>query len=241
MDYEQKYNEALKEIRELISLLKKNDVITDNGIIESNLQRIFPELAESEDKKIIEEIKFAVLQMPSEREDTKQRCLAWLEKQKEQKPIKQPKFKIGDVVKFKGFGDEPADDTPLKIVGYDNELYLFDNGTTDLFSEQNLYELVEQKPEERFEEAREKYQVEWSEEEYGRLFDIEHYLDGTLQLSPDRRIACIDFLKSLRPSWKPSEEQMTNLLRAEGRLRIEGESVLASKLAELYNQLKKLM
>lgn len=38
---------------------------------------------------------------------------------------------------------------------------------------------------------------EWSDEEYGRLFDIEHYLDGTLQLSPDRRIACINFLKSL--------------------------------------------
>jgi hypothetical protein len=50
----------------------------------------------------------------------------------------------------------------------------------------------------------------------------------------------IDWLKSLRPSWKPSEEQMTNLLRAEGRLRIEGESILASKLAELYEQLKKL-
>lgn len=53
--------------------------------------------------------------------------------------------------------------------------------------------------------------AEWSEEEYGRLFDIEHYLDGTLQLNPDRKIACIDFLKSLRPSWKPSEEQMEAL------------------------------
>ena len=41
--------------------------------------------------------------------------------------------------------------------------------------------------------------AEWSEEEYGRLFDIEHYLYGTLQLSPDRKNACIDFLKSLRP------------------------------------------
>lgn len=40
--------------------------------------------------------------------------------------------------------------------------------------------------------------------------------------------------------WKPSEEQMVTLLRAEGRLRIEGETVLASKLAELYEHLKKL-
>ena len=47
---------------------------------------------------------------------------------------------------------------------------------------------------------------EWSEEECGRLFDIEHYLDGTLQLSPDRKIACIDFLKSLRPQPKQKRQ-----------------------------------
>lgn len=49
------------------------------------LQFLIPELRESEDEMIIEEIKFAVIQMPSERQDTKDRCLAWLEKQKEQK------------------------------------------------------------------------------------------------------------------------------------------------------------
>lgn len=46
------YDEALKEIKELIALLKKNDVITDDGIIESSLQRIFPELAESEGENL---------------------------------------------------------------------------------------------------------------------------------------------------------------------------------------------
>ncbi len=97
----------------------------------------------------------------------------------------------------------------------------------------------EQKPADRFEEAREKYQVEWSEEEYGRLFDIKHYLDGTLQLSPDRRIACIDFLKSLRPSWKPSEEQMETLAYAINHYESDwGEN---KALRSVINELKKLM
>ena len=34
---------------------------------------------ESEDERIIEQIKFAVMQMSSDREDTKKECLAWLE------------------------------------------------------------------------------------------------------------------------------------------------------------------
>lgn len=53
-------------------------------------------------------------------------------------------------------------------------------------------------------EKQEEQKQGWSDAEYGRLFDIEHYLDGTLQLSPDRKIACIDFLKSLRP--QPKED-----------------------------------
>ena len=81
---------------------------------------------------------------------------------------------------------------------------------------------------------------EWSEEEYGRLFDIEHYLDGTLQLSPDRKIACIDFLKSLRPSWKPSEAQMRalNEIICLGEISYVGQE---EELIALKNKLKKLM
>ena len=68
--------EAIKKVRQM-SLPKETMEI---------LEALAPELNESEDKRIIEEIKFAVMQMPSERQDTKQRCLSWLEKQKEQKP-----------------------------------------------------------------------------------------------------------------------------------------------------------
>ena len=66
--------------------------------------------------------------------------------------------------------------------------------------------------------------AEWSEEEYGRLFDIEHYLHGTLQLSPDRRIACINFLKALKnrgnslksntnsPKWSEEDEAICGFI-----------------------------
>ena len=50
-------------------------------------------------------------------------------------------------------------------------------------------------------------------------------------------------LKSIRPQphWKPSEEQMKSLLQAEGHLRRYECREIARNIAELYNDLKKLM
>ena len=61
-------------------------------------------------------------------------------------PSVEPKFKIGDIIRFKGNETLKGEVEAHKIVGYDNELYVFADGTTDLFCEQDLYELVEQKP-----------------------------------------------------------------------------------------------
>lgn len=77
--------------------------------------------------------------------------LAWLEKQGEQKQKIQPKFKIGDTIRFKGNETLKGEAEVHKIVSYDNELYVFADGTTDLFCEQDLYELVEQKPNDKVE------------------------------------------------------------------------------------------
>jgi hypothetical protein len=65
----------------------------------------------------------------------------------------EPKFKIGDVIRFKGNETLEGEEETHKIVGYDNELYIFDDGTTDLFCEQELYELVKEPVSEEFEEA----------------------------------------------------------------------------------------
>ena len=72
-----------------------------------------------------------------------------LEKQGEKRHKIQPKFKIGDIIRFKGNETLNGEAETHKIVSYDNELYVFADGTTDLFCEQDLYELVEQKTTDR--------------------------------------------------------------------------------------------
>lgn len=51
----------------------------------------------------------------------------------------------------------------------------------------------------------------------------------------------IKSLRSLCPSWKPSEEQMTAIIRAWGILKLHEQEDVAKRLAKLYEQLKKLM
>lgn len=196
----------------------------------------------------------------------KDAVLNYIEKQKEQKPIKQPKFKIGDVVKFKGFGDEPANDTPLKIVGYDNELYLFDNGTTDLFSEQDLYELVEQKPAEWSEkdEVAIKMAIIALEDIYDERSPDDSYIGYDLPfneaakrlkaLSPQPNTVSIkDATKfgnleyergvkdGLNQHWKPSKEQMSMLLAVINEPNNAGSESCHISLKSLYNDLEKQM
>ena len=80
MTQEQKakaYDEALERAKKMMNS-KRSVIVKKQALV-----TIFPQLTESEDERIIEEIKFAVLQMKTSREDTRQRCLAWLEKQKE--------------------------------------------------------------------------------------------------------------------------------------------------------------
>lgn len=104
----------------------------------------------------------------------------------------------------------------------------------------------------RLKSLRPQPKIEWSEKEYGRLFDIEHYLDGTLQLSPDRKIACIDFLKSLpmrcpkkSDNWRPSEEQMEAFKGYIEEFQAKAEAAVGGwnnfdVMICLYEQLKKL-
>ena len=76
----------------------------------------------------------------------------------------EPKFKIGDIIRFKGNETLEGEEKTHKIVGYDNELYIFDDGTTDLFCEQELYELVKEPASEELEKASRNYA---DNEEYG--------------------------------------------------------------------------
>ena len=140
------------------------------------LEALAPELNESEDKRIIEEIKFAVMQMPSERQDTKQRCLSWLEKQKEQKPAELSEGTIRRGIREVGLTQHQID-----------------------WLKKNVCPQPKQ---------------EWSEEDESML----NRIIETLSLPPiyDTK-ACakmVSWLKSLHPSWKPSEEQILAIVEA---------------------------
>ena len=52
MDYKEKYENGVNELRNLRNRLMELNVINADGIINANLERIFPELRESEDEKI---------------------------------------------------------------------------------------------------------------------------------------------------------------------------------------------
>ena len=75
--------------------------------------------------------------------------------------------------------------------------------------------------------------IEWAETMSGQFRFVN--MDST----DFRKI--VTWLKSLRPSWRPSKEQMNLLLNIEGILRERLQYVKATQLAELYEQLKKLM
>ena len=116
---------------------------------------LIPELKESEGERIRKAIinEISLLEKESVIEQEKnvyQSWIAWLEKKGEQHKI-QPKFKIGDIIRFKGNETLKGETETHKIISYDNELYVFADGTTDLFCEQDLYELVEQKPADKVE------------------------------------------------------------------------------------------
>lgn len=87
--------------------------------------------------------------------------------------------------------------------------------------------------------------AELSEEETKDLVHILKVLDdcyvyGKHDLSKTDHDNLTSTIKSLRPGWKPTEEQMNLLLNIEGDLRAFQYNDKAKALAELYEQLKRL-
>ena len=148
MDYEKKYNEALEQAKRLYDGL---DGYSSNRKV---LEEIFPELRESEDETIIEGFRrlldgikrkggLTLNKVPLDK------CYAWLEKQKEQKPA-----------------DWSEDDERKRLACIDT-----------------INEVID------YERDR------WEDYNPGKPYrPITKYDEQ------------IDWLKSLRPSWKPSDE-----------------------------------
>lgn len=87
MDYEQRYNDALARAKEQLDGANVFDYDNEQIAhdIRNTVYNIFPELAESEDEKIRKELIAVIndLVLPDEQQS---RFIAWLEKQREQRP-----------------------------------------------------------------------------------------------------------------------------------------------------------
>lgn len=211
------------------------------------------ELSESENERIRKVIVKSIEEDSSvyEQEVSKESMLAWLKKQKEQKsridacgfPLRDEEesacsylerclspdmrniwYEACSEIKEKQKEQKPADYTAELKKCKDNPLYFYDK-----------YVSIKQKP------------AEWSEEDE----DMLNSCISSIEEAKENRYAYketdgdtsydheIEWLKSLRPSWKPSEEQMKALAWYSGNSAIPptGDKAIQS----LYNDLKKLM
>ena len=176
-----KFEDFLDKIQEALDNAKKQGHI---NVRVEDLESVLSELKESEDERIInalkEGFKYHQLFNPTFGGIPCIEIVNWLEKQGEQKPTDKvkPKFKVGDIIRFKGSETLEEEVEPHEIVSYYNELYVFADGTTDLFREQDLYELVEHKPSDKVET---KFKVgDWCiDNEDGVMFKIVKVLDNT--------------------------------------------------------------
>ena len=146
MDYEEKYNEALKRAKDLHDNYPYGEARNW-----WTCEKIFPELKESEDKRIREALIKGFQQYDKEckwGEFTTTEILSWLKKQGGEKEIETtPIFRIGDTLKKKG------KDYIFIVDRIQGGYYHCDHNAGAFFpiEEQDNWELVEQKPTDKIE------------------------------------------------------------------------------------------
>ena len=228
-NYEKRYKELINALQEA-----RNDESKKGYTFCSVIDSIVPQLAESEDEQfrkyilkcceetIIADDKGLELSMA-----TTKRLKAWLEKQREQKPVEA----ITD-----GLNTEFQKQVSYLIASVMNREYEYSQGYVNWVAQSLLgyaKNELEQEP------------VEWSEEDEVRYYSCLQQL-GTGNPSQPETINSKWFREHIypRPHWKPSEEQMNALWSAtEKYLESDDENVRKLRgevLESLYEDLKKL-
>lgn len=136
------YDEAIKRVENIKTGKCKTTFMFTEGLFE----HIFPELKESEDEKIKQElIEYHKIQafLDGKPNNKHVKFVAWLEKQGEQKPIKVPKFKVGDFIQFNGMGHTRY--TVKEVCGLSHYINTCNKRMDMSYTDAN-FELVEQKP-----------------------------------------------------------------------------------------------
>lgn len=144
MDYEQKYKDLVKAVKEL-----QEANPSDKGI-QNWVNKNIPELAESEDERIrkwivrtLKSLNNSSIQIDGAYEMMLS-AIAWLEKQGEQRPIT-PKFRVGDVI-------TNGKEFPYCTIEYiDEQVYYCDYTNIDIVDADKNWKLVEQKPTDKIE------------------------------------------------------------------------------------------
>ena len=225
----QRYDEALERANA--------EYEDDDRRFRATLERIFPELKESEDEKMLREIKRYIKEQGNKPTGLPNGTaavadmLAWLEKQGEQKPdIIIPKFRVGDTIRIKN-SDAEYTITEISNGYYSGRGWCLNIAAGD---ECGDYELVEQNHALNDEDIRRYNSILSSIKYCSEQYPCKKEYDND-----------IDWLKSLKDrvqpqnKWKPSEEQMAALLVAVGDEKKLGSNA-HKELYRLYLQLKKL-
>ena len=249
--YEKKYNDVL----EMARIWYNTAGITN--LDKEMLERLFPQLRESEDERIRKEIIEFVDTTTLSTDERHHRWIAYLEKQKEQKPnielIQRSWYMAG--YNDRKFGNEPKWIIKTGKGGPKHELN--PKYVQPLADEQKPAEDKYQQGLEATDRWQEGYEAgfnaaskpaEWSEEDERIRKAILGFLNpdkgGTKYSSNAELVEWSNWLKSLRPDsykncnsrWKPSEEQMEALMLA-----IEGKcpptSYMSRRLEDLYDGL----
>ena len=247
MDYKEKYENALGWMRGIYPNL--------TGSAKEDAEHYFPELAESEDerirKRLIEQVERwhecalenNVVQDIKDSAD----AITYLEKKKEQKPLSTEETELISVAFLEQLGytcippseQKPAEwsypygenETVDNLIGIAECLEMDGdcsfNGMTGTDCGKFLRDLAKREYESN--------PAEWSKEDEIMMKQLLAFLeDGKCVLQHDCSLYA-NWLKSLRPHWKPSEKQMKHLAAA-----IE-ESNNNPVLESLYHALKKLL
>ena len=202
MDNEKKYKDALERAKEIKEIMYSNLSTESCKAVSEYIDAIFPELAESEDERIINAI-ISFLRMTSLYSSNgckKPEMIAWLEKQKEQEPAEKQDYSgLNDLERaiHRGFLSTGVENVPVTII-----------------KETAKECLAQMKP------------AEWSVENCDiitnqvykairrtlaslAVYDEDEELleskEATLSYYSQQCAEAI--LKSIRPSWKPSEDE----------------------------------
>ena len=178
---------------------------------------LIPELAESEDeriRKIIYNCVYECCDTGYLLKDDRNSVVAWLEKQKEQKPA--------DLSKMMVHKEPYIAPVPTPMVADEQKPTSISCGHEN--------------------------DAEWGQEDKEKIVTIseiiEHcttipYSGGTLTLNKEYKKELLCFIRTLRPSWKPSEHQM-NILKAVKEYVGAGSGYWGEGLGSLIEDLEKL-